>query len=211
MLTSAGIIGADASTIVDDFERSSLDHYDGRTSSASIVDESNVTPSAVSGSKLVEMTWTSNQIYSTTGLDNYYAKGDGTLEIYMYVEGGSGDEQFRPRYGLADSDSCYEIRLTSNNWDVLLYDNGFDSVLADADDASLSADTMHRFEITRDDGTLGGSDNDHTIRLYDNSTGAQLGSTLTFNDSTHSSADGHALRARNGDNETFYADYLNYS
>jgi hypothetical protein len=200
--------------VIDSFADSDISEYSGETSYFSVVDEANVTPDAIDGSTLLESSATGRRIYSTSGLANYYAKGDGTLVLYYYVDGGPDNVEFRPQYGLADGDNHYEIRVSDGGpFDILLFENGsFSSTVADTSNyPSLSADTWYRIELTWDDGTLGGSDNDHTVTLFEDATDTQLGGTPSGNDGTLASADGIGWRHRNADNETVYADYAHYS
>lgn len=178
--------GEPAILTVDDFEQydgttTLSDHYTDTGTWVSVVDEANVTPSAISGSQLLEMTEGWNAIYSTegSGLANYFAKGE-TLKCYIYSEG-SGSSLWNLTFGY-DGSSGYKLNGQinyTNGDDLELTETGGATTLgSDGGTSGLSDGVWHRVEVTWK------STDEIVVEVYNNSTD-NLRRSITATDSTH--------------------------
>jgi hypothetical protein len=70
----------------------------------------------------------------------------------------------------------------------------------------FSATTEYVVEITWDDGTLGGSDNDISVEVFDDS-GTSLAGPITANDSTFSTEGGIGFGSNGNSTANFYYDW----
>lgn len=169
---------------VDSFEDGDLSEYSGDTSNFSVVDAADETGvSAIHGDKVLKLPSTSGgEIASTSGLDNYFGKGE-EMTAYCRVEGDNsvGQVYFRV-LGLGGSDYWYVSVETANNL-FRLWDN-YDGSEAGRISTAPSTSTWYEFVIQQDDGsTFGGSDNDINVEVRDFDADSQVG-TMSTNDSS---------------------------
>lgn len=189
----ATIDGEIAYTLIDSFEDGDIAEYSGDTADYAVTSEANVPPSAVFGANVLECTTTASvTIYSTTGLSYYFPKGH-IASAFVYLPSGSGDVTVL--FGVSSATSWYgfEVDLANGELALEVDDTPVDSVAV-----TVPADQWIECEITWDDGSLGGVDNDITCTAYDYSTstgrGASIG-TVAANDSTHATDTGIGLNA----------------
>jgi len=194
--------GGGGESILDSFEDQDLAEYSGDTGGFSIKNESNLSFSARDGSYVLENPGDiSNGIYSSS-----ITAAKGTT-INGWVRG-TADSLASYCFGVGtDTGDCYQARVDINNDDILLYDQGDGTILAADYSPGVSADTWYRIEVVWDDGSLGGSDNDITMRVFDDS-GTQQGDTLSANDSTHANEDGIGVIVNGGSSWTAWLDYI---
>lgn len=176
---------ASTATVVDSYERASLDHYDGSTANYSIT--SNF---ASDGSNCVEFTGdTSRQnTVSTSGLSNYPSKGS---EIQVDVQTSNGSSassthELSVLFGAVDIDNFYMAQLRPDSPYVQLweYSSGFTSIATSSPLSEWSADTTYRVRIRWDDGsTFGGSDGDISVGVF-NPSDTNIGG-VSATDTTH--------------------------
>lgn len=195
------IVSTTTGTIIDSFERTSLDHYTGDTGGFQISDESNVTPNSIDGTRLLECTSGVSEINSTSGLNNYFAKGE-VAHAYVYganlVTNGASAFTYFGSSGTELDGYAIDIReSTGGNVRLIEWSSGSSNIL-DTADPTLSDDTWYRIEITWDDGSLGGSDNDITAEVYDHGASSLI-ATVTGNDSTHATNTGIGFRSNDPD------------
>lgn len=194
-LISAGIINATAdTTTVDSFEDSDYDEYSvtsGSSSNFETIDESSVSFSAIDGSKIHHFIagfgGTTQRLISTSGLPNYPTKGD-RFECYLRSTG-SNEASFL--FGVTDDSNYYRFTVGWNADQVTLFNNDDgDETSIGFSGVTLPTDTWIRCEVTWDDGTLGGSDNDITVAVIDNSDDSTIATVGPVNDATHAAATG---------------------
>lgn len=183
--------------VIDDFERSTLDHYTGETADFSLVDESTVTPNAINGTRLLQDV-AGGEINSTAGLDNYFAKGESAI-VYIYGENlVTNAKAAYTFWGSSDTTlDGYALNVrehSSANIRLIEWTSGGSSILGTANPA-LTDDIWYRLEIVWDDGTLGGADNDLTVDVYEHATDTLI-ATVTGNDSTHATNTGIGFRGQ---------------
>jgi hypothetical protein len=191
---------------IDSFEDQDLSEYSGDAGSFDIEAEGNVTPNAVDGTYLLESTGTSNiQIISTSGLANYFPKGT-IAKVYVYST--TNGDIARLRFAVQDSGSFYRVELRFNSGDFTLTKlDSFSATTLATDSQAYSTGQWYTVQITRDDGTLGGSDNDITAELLDGIDGTSV-NTLSANDSTFATEDGIGFRVQKPNaNGQFYFDH----
>ena len=189
-------------SLLDSYEDQDLSEYSGDTGEFSITAESNLAFSARDGSYVLENPGPDfDDIYSTT-----ITAAKGTT-INGWVRGTASASQ-SVCFGLGtDTNDCYEARVSIDGNNIVLRDRADSTTLAADYGPGVSADTWYRIEVVWDDGTLGGADNDLTMRVFDAS-GTQQGSTLSANDSTHATEDGIGIIANGGSSWTAWIDYL---
>jgi hypothetical protein len=157
----------DTVTIVDSFEDGDISEYSGDTAEFSVVNDSNLSFSAIDGNYVLERPDSANDgsIESVSGLNNYFPKGSvarchfrtDTLDGSQYISfAHDGSDRLRLRllyqYEVYVLESTYGgLTEVSNRLD---FTNDF------------STNEWFYAEIERDDGTLGGSDNDIRIDVY---------------------------------------------
>lgn len=191
------IVSPTTETIIDSYERASLDHYVGDTAAFQISDETAVTPNAIDGTRLLECTSGVNEINSTSGLSNYFAKGN---VAHVYTYGASlvtSVKSSQIYFGSSDTElDGYALNIRESggaNLRLIEWSSGSSNILGTAN-PTLADDTWYRVEITWDDGSLGGVDNDITIDVYDHNASTLL-ATLTGNDATHAAKTGIGFRS----------------
>lgn len=182
---------------VDSYEDGDIGEYSGDTSVFSVVDESNLSFAAIDGSKVLEAaSGSTGEIYSTSGLANYFPKG-AISDLYLRL-GSSFDSAFRIWFALADTDNFYMVNIVAGDEHKLFVNDAgtFSSLASDATDPVLGE--WVRVRLVRDDGTLGGSDNDLVVQVFTDDTGNGAYDNrivnITANDSTHTTADGIGVR-----------------
>lgn len=187
-------------TIIDDFERSTLDHYVGDTTGFEIRDESTVTPNAINGTRLLECIQTVEEINSTSGLANYFSKGE-TAIVYVYGETlvTNAESAFTFFGSSSTTLDGYAVDVRESggaNIRLLEWSSGSSNIL-DTSDPTLADATWYRLEITWDDGSLGGADNDITVNVYEHDTDTNI-ATVSANDATHATNTGIGFRSNAG-------------
>ena len=186
-----------ANTWVDNFDDQDLSEYSGQTGSYSFD-----TSTPYAGAASLQRTSTSGgyeQMASTSGLDNYISKGSTfQAKVRSQVNAGSADtSQMAIGWGAADTGNYYQARWEADD-DQFFLVRRESSVYNNLDTAgtvtggSYTAGDWLTIEVTWDDGTLGGSDNDMTAKLMsDDKNTTHV--TLTANDSTFASNTGVAI------------------
>lgn len=202
--TSAGVATTSGTVLIDSYEDGNLTEYD-RTdefdvfapSGFSAVDEANVLRNHAGQGY--------SKTYSTSGLPAYFSKGQ---RAHAYARASDVDGSLRVLFGVADSNNNYAAQLLFGSQAIVLsvLDNGAYSTMASAS-ASLSADQWYELDIVRDDGTLGGSDNDIGLMISTHPGGSQVGDTLVVNDNTHATASGVGMVGQSNDTADLYLDY----
>jgi hypothetical protein len=120
------------------------------------------------------------------GLDNYFPKGD---VAYFYIKWDTTVRDFpEVRFGLSSDDECYAVTFDSSGVVLEDYTGGSATTLASASE-SWAVNQWYEIRVTRDDGTLGGSDNDIDVDIREGAGGTSV-ATLSANDSTHASSEG---------------------
>jgi hypothetical protein len=190
-------------TLLDSFEDQDLSEYSGDTGDFSIVAESNLSFSARDGSHVLENPGDDFDNIESTSITA--AKG---TTINGWVRGTANVTRMSVLFGLGSGlNDCYEAKVNVRDDRLTLRDRTDGVDLATDGSPGLSADTWYRIELVWDDGTLGGSDNDITMRVFDDG-GTQQGSTLSATDSTNATKDGIGIIARGGSSWTAWFDYL---
>jgi hypothetical protein len=191
MMLSAGIINdapAPSFITIDDFEDSDLSEYTGSTGEFSFVsgiaDGSSTALRCDSGGF--------SEIYSTSGLNAYFGKGEiAQFEVQFNDTSQAGGLVF----GYSDDSNFYRCWFDLNSDALqLLTDTGSGgsgTVVAEATSVGFAADTRYRVRIPWDDGTLGGADNDITLDM-DEWTGSAWSdfAEVSGNNDDHASATG---------------------
>lgn len=142
------------------------------------------------------------------GLGAYPQKGD-IFKLYVRVTSATAGNN-RIKYGAADTDNCYHIEVDyGNDRFRLLKDvsGSVDTVFGSVTGVGFSTDTWYEVELTWDDGSLGGTEDDMTVSLADMSSDTGLGSA-TGNDSDYASEGGVIASAWVGNaGEDKFVDY----
>jgi len=218
-LVSAGIINdAGGSAIIDSYEDGDLSEYtywnEDSTSEFVVTDASNLSFPAVDGSNVLEVadSGSVSYIYSLPGdgLDNYFSKGN-TATFYMRQES-TTDNRVSFLFGVEDEQNSYWATLQWNRFygaKIEVQDSSGSTTLANNSNHDLNASTWYELEVTWDDGTLGGSDNDITLNVSEGIDGPTV-MTLSVNDSTHAGNSGVGVRAKDK-SEILYCDYAHLS
>lgn len=192
VLTATGVAETVTATVIDSFERASLDHYTGDTGAFDIT-----STFATDGSNGLEADDTvTRRIVSTSGLDNYPSKPAEfkyDLESNRSTSDVTGTLELSPAWGAADTDNFYmaQVRIDNPGLRLFVKDGGSFSTFdgGGTDLSEWNANTAYTMTVQWDDGsTFGGSDNDMTVDITDpdgNSIGSNSG-----NDSTHATNDG---------------------
>jgi len=176
-----------AEKIVDDFEHNNLSGFYSNTSSESIVSSP-----VFEGSFALECVNGMNRIVLSEpgdGLANYIEKGT-VHEWYWNLDGNNGQP-----YWIVGADGQNEwLHVTAdgknNTMAIRTFIAGsFGSY--NTNGVTPPSSGWFKNELTWDDGTLGGSDDDFRWEMYDTS-GSSLG-TITLNDSTFASNKGHGF------------------
>lgn len=200
-------------TLIESFDQYNgtvlTDHYHGGTSVFSVVDEANVTPTAVDGSQLLEVTEGWNTIFSAEGegLSAYFSQGEKAI-CYVYADGpdDGSNSAFGFGFGIDGSDNGYMARATveesGDDWSLKNYDGGTPIVATGTNDGTLPDQTQYRIEVDW------GTDNTIDMRLFNDDTGDELRS-LTPTDSTYTDTSGIAFSHDTGLADfNFYFDYI---
>ena len=199
--------GGPSATVIDSFEDQSLSEYSG----ADQGDWSFATSPVYDGSYSLQTGGGSilDDIYSTSGLANYYAKGDGTLKLYVRWNTVDGVPFFR--FCAADNNNSYFIRFDTQNSDISVERESSGSTTElDAAAVTWTAGVWYEVAITYDDGTLGGADGDISVTLTEDPDGsATQAATLSANDLEHDANSGIGfLQQSYGSGNYTYFDYV---
>lgn len=196
--TASGLVGHGlTTTIVEDWEDSTEPSSEWSGDTGQFSAQSTVVDA---GSQALELNSSVNdgtiyKIVSTSGLPNYFPKGNIAEYFVRSDVANDGTNRFRayPAFGASGTSTQYNVfcafdNQPSGSLKLQVQDGGAPTQL-DGVSMAWSADTWYRIEITWDDGTLGGADNDITADVY------QMGSStieasVSANDSTHSGKDG---------------------
>lgn len=177
--------GGSAKTVVegweDDTEPSS--EWGGDTGSFS-----ETTDTVDSGDQALRFTGTdsSGQINSSSGLPEYPAKGK-QFEFFTHSDavgsGVSNNLNLSLSFGREDSSNEYYAWVDYRRNDVKLRSRSGGGAPSDVFtiDGALSANTWMRHKVIWDDGTLGGSNNDITIEVYQMGSDTLQGSSTANN------------------------------
>lgn len=189
------IVSQTAAGIIDSFEDGDISEYSGATADFTVSDQANVTPNAIDGSMLLE-SLSQGEINSTSGLANYFSKGE-IAHVYCYGAGlVTNAKTSYTFWGSSDTAlDGYSLQFRESagaNVRLLEWTSGTAGAL-DTANPTLADDTWYRFEITWDDGSLGGVDNDITVDIYDDT--ETLIATVSGNDATHATNTGIGFRS----------------
>lgn len=202
---SAGIINAAGVAVIDNFDDGLDAAWTGETGSfgqdTTTVYEGAGSVTTTGASDLLDIRAT-----PADGLPNYFAHGD-RMRVYTRYSGSSTTNDFHYIYfSFADSSNWWriELRFDADSLDLTLNDGNTASEEGSVT-ATFPFQTWLEVQITRDDGSWGGTANDITIVVTDTSDGTEVAS-LTTNNSTHQSNDGLGHRVQQIDNPT-NADY----
>jgi hypothetical protein len=184
-------------TVIDSFEDGDISEYSGDTGIFSSIDTSGETFDSYDGSNVLE--WppsggnTNGAIFSTSGLDNYFPKGE-IARCYFWFDTLDGDQ-----YIAWAHDGTNRIRLRIRHEDSQVdLESTFGGTSTEGN-ASITGtwntNTWYYCRIVRDDGTLGGSDNDIRVdvRLASDDSSI-LDSEISVNLTDGASNDGIGVR-----------------
>lgn len=169
-------VSVDEVTIVDDFEDGNLNEYSGDTGDYVIT-----TNNPWNGTNRLELERDGSNVFSdiesTSGLNAYPSKGT-KWTVFVLCTVDPSDNMFsRTLFGLIDNSNAFQVQVGWHNDTFGISSRGGGS-LSESTTASsaLSSNTWHRIEVTWDDGTLGGSDNDITAELFEEDSETALAS-----------------------------------
>lgn len=184
-------------TIVDDYEDQNLDEYSFSAANSYAIE----TGSPISDTASLRRDGSADTGYefavSTSGLDNYVSKGS-TFQAkmrYPVDSSSSGASQGGLLFAGADTDNWYGGRYDAVDDDLNVVkhtSSGGQSTIATTNTVtggSYTAGDVVILEVVWDDGTLGGSDNDITVTLYNSDKTTEHGSA-SANDSAHATNTG---------------------
>jgi hypothetical protein len=144
------------------------------------------------------------------GLPYYYGKADGALTFDAYYPGStSSTENFGWYYGVVDSDNNYFTRHGTNGAELIEKVGGSNTEIGSTS-LSLSPDTRYRWEVRWDDGSQGGSDGDHELRVINTDTGTTEAtvSANSTNVEDNAGAEGRGLGVWYSSDSVKLTDYL---
>lgn len=204
-----GVRTTAAIRIIDSYERNSSgpgSQYDGQVDEFSIVDDSTLGFDAIDGSRVLRNAAGQgfSAITSTSGLPHYFAKGE-VARVYWRTN--DLDGEVRIGFAVEDTANYYIASYSTGSqaWRLRKLSDGSLTNIAEQTGVSASADTWYEIEMVRDDGTLGGSDNDLTVSIRPVG-GSQLAS-VSSNDSEYASADGIGLVGQTNSTADYYWDF----
>jgi len=180
-----GRLSGGGTALIDSFEDGNTDEYTiayGSSSDFTVVDETDVTPSARDGSKLLEVSHdNSSQTYvaigSSSGLNNYPQKGD-AIDYWLYSGDWSGIDFSGFTHCWQDADNRFRTRVESGRLKIVLESGG--TLATNTASFAVSDSTWYRVTVTWDDGaTFGGNDGEQTATVYDSSGTQQAQTSLT--------------------------------
>jgi len=195
-----------STTTIDSFEDENITEYSGDTGSFTTTNESTLSWGAPDGSIVVEKPASAgnfNRIYSTPGdgLNSYFPKGNiGRCHVRA-----DANCEHRTLFGVEDFNDYYIAEVKYNTGIAIKKRTG-GTLSTPTSDTSVdpTPGTTGEVEIVWDDGTLGGSDNDITVRYIEG--GSQLGPDLTTNDPDHATAEGVGFTSASADSDTLWWD-----
>lgn len=211
MLLSAGIINRIEAVTIDNFDDGLDSGWSGDTTEFA-TDTSTVWEGA--GSATTSTANTLVDIYSTSGLPNYFPKGNVQSVFSLAQAIGASGPTYQVWFGLSDTQNYYLAELAYDTGDIRLVRVEPDgsggtagTEIASATAAfSPTSGTWYELRVTWDDGTLGGADNDITVDYRDAAADSSL-ATLSGNDSTHATNTGVGHRLWDLDNGDLNLDY----
>lgn len=199
-----------ATLVIDSFERNSSgpgSQYSGTTGEFEIINDSTLSFSAINGSRVLKNPGGLgfSEILSTSGLPHYFPKGS-IATCFMRASTDEG----RPRvyFAVKDTDNWFCIQYNRDASDNIfkIYRTVDGNLTKPAKvNTTYAADQWMEVVITRDDGTLGGSDNDIVTELTPRSGGTTT--TLSINDSTFADQDGIGFGGQLNDTADLYFDF----
>jgi len=150
---------------------------------------------------------TTANLISTSGLQNYPAKGD---VISCYVrDAGAGRPQIR--FGLQDANNFYGAEVLTDLPRIDIKKNG--SGISSSANLSLSSNAWYEIEVEWHDGSGSQPDNTIVVTLYDvDSSGNRTGTkdSVSTTDSDNASNTGIGFRKGNNDgSKVIWDDYTN--
>lgn len=159
-------VAVESDAYIDTFDSWDGSNYSGDTSMFT-----SVSSPAVSGSALGNVSDEDyyHEIVSTSGLSNYPAKGN-RFEIYVQGDTLSSKCDVYMLFGAADGSNMYRARLKLSGGYMWLEEqsSGSSSDLAEGGvDWAFSENTYYKLEVTWDDGSINGTDNEITMTVYD--------------------------------------------
>lgn len=158
--------------------------------------------SDLEGSYLLEGEEGFSRIWSMEGdgLPNYYSRGDGRLVYLSRISDPSSSDtkhQSSLYYGAVDEDNAYFIGHNDGDLRIREKVDGSNNTFAITEDVSLPVDTILRWEIVWDDGTLGGDTGDHTLHVYNHETDSVIatvsGNSTEVESFTNENGAGHGI------------------
>lgn len=211
-ILTAGIINASEISLIDSFEDGDISEYSGDTGNASVTDETNLSFSAIDGSKVVEVTGGFNEIASNPGdgLNDYLSKGQQATWWHRQDAAFDSNSGFTVRVDPNDADNHIRLRFNHNNNDMKIRDNYAGTNIASVN-VTLSGDTWYKGVVSLGDGStdFGGSigvlnDDDIYYQLFD-SGGTEL-NAVSGNTTNGATNEGIGWKNGNGSGST-YGDY----
>lgn len=198
---------------IDSFEDQDLSEYSGDTGSFNFSDiQTDFSISPVDGTYVLQSDQDGqfNEIVSTSGLENYFSKGD-VAKCYIRFDQSSADQDYEAqiRFGASGVDDHYNVEFNAYNGDIILRKEvtGTTSGLSRLDNVGIDTGFWYEVKITWDDGTLGGSDNDITVEISDFSDGSSIGTIGPVNDSSHATNEGIGFMANDNFSTHIWYDY----
>lgn len=186
------------STWVHDFDDQTLDAYSGDKGSYGF--ETSDPIQGVASLLRTDSTSGYEIVTSTSGLYNYPAKGNTfQWKIRAAVDSAdTGAAQVGGMFGVTDASNYYSARYEFIDDDFILFKEtgGTTSILASdvtATDGGYTDGTVLTVEVTWDDGTLGGNDNDITAKLMSDDK-QTTHATVSASDSDHATKTGVGVR-----------------
>lgn len=187
---------------VDDYNDETLTEY-----SESLAGEYGFeTTSPIEGAASLTRTGTDGyeELVSTSGLANYPSKGS-VIETQIRCpldSGDSGNTQIGPIFGAADLTNWYSARFDAvqDDFEMFVQSDAGGQVQLAADNALggfYTAGDVLVIEVTWDDGTYGGSDNDIVARLMDSTRTTVHAELGPVNDATHEANSGVGCESYN--------------
>lgn len=196
-------LGSDA-VIVEDFEDSSpLGEYSGSTGGWSIVNSP-----VYEGSNAAATSEDYKRIYDTDHA-NSPSQGETFSVRHRSDTGGNGNyHMLWVMFGVQSSNTYYQVRAGYDSVGLQLYrwDSGSSNWLAGNSTSVHSINEWNYFDVTWDDGTLGGSQGDITVDGYDSADNAVV--SISANDTNYASGGiGYEANVDTNNSGTLYTDY----
>lgn len=210
--TESGVVVTNSSgvtktvTMLDSFEDGDLSEYDDNASPSEwSVTNSGIPFTPPDGSYVLMNPGSSgsySRVTSTTsggGHTNKFPKGS-KCRVYVYQDGTSSDD-FRFAFACKDGQNRYLALVSGGDMVISKFISGAYTALASSA-ITIPKQSLWYWDITWDDGTLGGSDNDITMESFD-SNGSSIGS-ITANNSTLANETGFGFVCQDTTDDIYY-------